>query len=149
MSTNAIFSFVSDVTGETFHVYKHWDGYPEGGLKAIARACRKAWQLNRFEPDEFGAAFIAANKDGEGDLRLLPSGRWQDVSPVSCEYRYTVIQFKSGHVHVYVDAIAPVGLKYGIETWKEDRIFEYSLKDIRDKFTFPGDVITVIPSVVS
>ena len=148
MSTNAIFSFVSDITGEAFRVYKHWDGYPEGGLSALVATIGKAWKLNRFEPDEFGAAFIAANKSGEGDIRLLPSGRWQDIAPQTCEYHYTVIQFKSGHVHVYCDAIEPLGIKYGVLTWSESRLKDVGLKELAEQFAQLSAplIVTVTPA---
>lgn len=79
----------ADQDGE-FHVYKHHDGYPEGGASAIRRAVKAAWELPRFEADEFGCAFIASNKDSPGGLRLMPSGKWQDVAPGDLEYRYRV-----------------------------------------------------------
>lgn len=149
MSTSAIFSFVSDITGEAFHVYKHWDGYPEGGFPAILAATGKAWKLNRFEPDEFGAAFIAANKTGEGDLRLLPCGRWQDIAPQRCEFHYTVIQFKSGHVHVYCDSVEPLGIKYGAIAWDEARIKDGGLKELAEQYDKQHAPVLIVPVLKS
>lgn len=60
MSTRAMYSFIDK--GETVHVYKHHDGYPEGAAVAINNAILFAWQLPRFEANEFAAAFVAINK---------------------------------------------------------------------------------------
>lgn len=67
MSTRAAYTFI-DREGQdgTHHVYKHHDGYPSGALKAITAALRFAWDLPRFEADEFAAAFVAANKPRHG-----------------------------------------------------------------------------------
>lgn len=96
MSTRACYTFLDTFTrGETrsFHVYKHYDGYPyaqshtgeeAGGLVWIREALSYAWKLPRFEADEFAASFVAANKtprkeewDG-GDFRLINTEHpWQ------------------------------------------------------------------------
>ena len=87
MSTRAIFTF-TDNSG-TFHVYKHWDCYPteSGAIGAIRRAMRFAWDLPRFEADEFAAAFVAANKRSSGDVRLV-----QNISDAGdwWAYRYEI-----------------------------------------------------------
>ncbi len=66
MSTRACYRFFplngpNDWPG-VVTVYKHSDGYPSGAAKAIAAALPCAWPLPRFEPDEFAAAFVRANK---------------------------------------------------------------------------------------
>ena len=86
MGTRAIYTF-KDGT-DTFHVYKHWDNYPSGAAGFIEAALGYAFELPRFEADEFACAFIAANKkkDGMGgDLRLslTNEGGWLD-------YRYEI-----------------------------------------------------------
>lgn len=110
MSTRAMLSFTCEDFG-TFNVYRHGDGYPTEVVKAIERAIDNAWQLPRFESNEFAAAFIAANKAREalavqnpdmepeaidilcrGGLRLMPSGDWK-VAALNCadiEYRYEI-----------------------------------------------------------
>ena len=80
MSTRAVYTF-SDEDTAPIHVYKHHDGYPyasynsgrgeAGGLLWIKKAKELAWELPRFEADEFAAAFVAANKTGEGGCRLI------------------------------------------------------------------------------
>ena len=80
MSTNALI-YITD--GEkTYAIYKHWDGHPQGVQPMIERALGLAWKLPRFEADEFAASFIAANKTGSGDVRLVnpdeSSATWFD-----------------------------------------------------------------------
>lgn len=97
MGTRAMFSFIDE--DNTFHVYMHWDGYPSNAAASINNALTKAWKLPRFEADEFAAAFVAANKTGEGNIRLLPSGTVNGVAPPDIEYRYEV-SVKKGQLHV-------------------------------------------------
>jgi hypothetical protein len=69
MATRAIYRFKDE--DETLQVYKHWDGYPKGANIAIKKTLEFAWDLPRFEADEFAASFVAANKSKEGgDIRL-------------------------------------------------------------------------------
>ena len=60
MGTRAVYTFKDEYN--THHVFKHWDGYPEGAIHFLQKAKKLAWKLPRFEADEFGGAFIAANK---------------------------------------------------------------------------------------
>ena len=71
MSTRAVFRFRKDL--EVHYVYKHYDGYVEGAAAALFDTLESglAWGLPRYEPDEFAAAFIAANKKQPGGIRLL------------------------------------------------------------------------------
>jgi hypothetical protein len=71
MATRAVYTFKSH--GEAFHVYKHWDNAPTGAAAFIRAALQRAWDLPRFEADEFAAAFIAENKHQAGDIRLIKS----------------------------------------------------------------------------
>ena len=75
MSTNAIIFFQSDETSEPYSsgVYQHWDGYPSGVQATINKTIESglAWELPRFEADEFAAAFIAANKKERGNIRHI------------------------------------------------------------------------------
>ena len=98
MSTRATYTFIDSY--DTFHVYKHHDGYPSGAAKFIANAMLNAWSLPRYEADEFAAAFIAANKDGGGGIRMLHSGHWFVVSPGDIEYRYEVRCGRDGELLV-------------------------------------------------
>jgi hypothetical protein len=95
MSTRAIYTF-SD-TDNTVHVYKHHDGYPyckfdggeAGGLVWIKDAEYFAWDLPRFEADEFAASFVRAHKSVGGGVRLIGDQKpWEYAS--DCEYWYKV-----------------------------------------------------------
>lgn len=88
MSTRAVFTFEDDT--ESFHVYKHMDGYPSGAAEALVKALALAWPLPRFEADEFGAAFIAANKTEGGNLRLLHTSGGYGAYPADIAYRYLI-----------------------------------------------------------
>lgn len=70
MGTRAVYTFKNKAGSESHSVYSHWDNYPAGAAEKIAKAFGNAWNLPRFEADEFGAAFIAANKVKSGDYRL-------------------------------------------------------------------------------
>ena len=85
MSTRATYQFIDEFDDVT--VYKHHDGYPEGGLQWIAKSIPYAWSLPRFEASDFGAAFVAANKlEGGGDVQLTKDRH----SHADTEYHYIV-----------------------------------------------------------
>jgi hypothetical protein len=96
MSTHALFVF-RDQQG-VYGVWKHCDGYPSGGLEAIRSAVPFAWELPRFEADEFAAAFVVANRSSKGEVRLvdLMTGNRLDH-----QYRYDVL-FRCGGLWVKV-----------------------------------------------
>jgi hypothetical protein len=100
MSTRAVYTFKDD--HQVIHVYKHYDGYPEGGLGAINNAKRLAWELPRFEADEFAAAFVAANKVNSGDVRLIPQGIMNPLDFASdAEFHY-IVSVDAGELSVTV-----------------------------------------------
>lgn len=68
MSTSATIQFIDDTTKVA--VYSHGDGYPTGIRAMLEKALAFAWELPRFEADEFAAAFIAANKTRGGGFRV-------------------------------------------------------------------------------
>lgn len=68
MSTRAVYTFID--SDDSFHVYKHCDGYPQGALVFIGAALDRSWGPGRFEAGEAAAAFVAANKTREGDVHL-------------------------------------------------------------------------------
>lgn len=88
MSTRGLYTF-TDNEGLSLTVFKHWDNYPEGAHRFIQKALTLAWDLPRFEADEFGAAFIAANKKGGGDLRLLNETS-TNADALGIEYHYFI-----------------------------------------------------------
>jgi hypothetical protein len=96
MSTRALYTFKANPNcawEQDWNVYKHHDGYPTGAAEALALALSKAWPLPRYESDEFATAFIAANKDNPGGIRMMPQGDPDEVSSKHCsdiEYRYEI-----------------------------------------------------------
>ena len=86
MSTRAVYTF-KDPSG-AFSVYKHYDGFPQDAAEFISKARALAWPGLRFEADEFGAAFIAANKNSPGDVRLTKG----HTAHSDLSYRYVISQ---------------------------------------------------------
>ena len=93
MSTRATYEFIDE--HDSFTVYKHHDGYPEWAVRFIRKALSLAWPLPRFEADEFGAAFISANKITEGGVRLT-HGKEDHLDT----YHHYVITCESGDLYV-------------------------------------------------
>lgn len=122
MSTRAVYTFADGQ--EEHHVYKHSDGYPSGALDAVRQALDFSWPLPRFEPDEFAAGFVAANKAyGAGGVRLMPSGRAIEVAPGDIAYRYEV---RCMDGELYVKAFST---DYWNETRTEVELFSGTLDD--------------------
>ena len=69
MGTRCVVSF-EQKGNPTFHIYKHFDGYPENIIPLIADALGISWILPRYENDEFSASFVATTKAGCGGIRL-------------------------------------------------------------------------------
>lgn len=118
MSTRALYTFIGN--GGNHNVYKHHDGYPSGAARTLKMAIDWfAWQLPRYESDEFAAAFVTAGKFGSwletqkdltdwwkergpksrnrswtgGGVRLMPQGTPDQVAKENCsdiEYRYEI-----------------------------------------------------------
>jgi len=106
MSTRATYTFIEPggVDQEYYHVYKHHDGYPKGAAKWIKAALDYAWPLPRYEADEMAAAFVAANKDGSGGIRLVADGSadgWKRKA-ADQEFHYEIKPFNDDlYVSVY------------------------------------------------
>lgn len=124
MSTRAMYTFQDERT--TVHVYKHFDGYPSGAHEFITNAMPYAWDLPRFEADDFAAAFVAANKtQGGGNVRLCGTAiqePWQFSS--DSEYWY-VITCPNGELHIEA---------FEVNWWGDEpestRIFEGTLEEM-------------------
>jgi hypothetical protein len=88
MSTRAIYSFRDQ--SDTYHVYVHYDGYPSGAAAYFKRWLDSglSWELPRFEADEAAAGFVAANKTGQGGVRLVKNR----TDCVDVEYGYRIYQ---------------------------------------------------------
>src|SRR4051812_48932828 len=51
---------------DRIQIYRHWDGYPEAVIPDLTQALPYAWQLPRFEADDFAAAIVRAWKTENG-----------------------------------------------------------------------------------
>jgi hypothetical protein len=122
MGTRAVYTF-RDNSGEQHHVYKHWDGYPEGAAQWIVNGLKEAWELPRYEADDMAAAFITANKRGGGDIRLMQSGAIADVAPSDIAYWYEVWQAPNGQLIVKAWAVN------NWDGWKAEEVFYGRLAD--------------------
>ena len=103
MGTKAIYIFEDDC-GEVA-VYKHYDNYPQGAVHFINNAKKYAWKFPRFEADEFGAAFVVANKDDGSGVRLVPPYKDQDDLMNAydyCDFFYFV-KFKDGDLEIRIE----------------------------------------------
>jgi len=98
MSTRATIEFVDEIHTKAC-VYKHCDGYPSGIAQALTNALPLAWELPRFEADEFAAAFIAGNKTSGGNLRVIQNPKKYDRA-----FHYRV-SFDNGSLTIKVWAI--------------------------------------------
>jgi len=114
MSTRAVYTFIDKEN--TFHVYKHCDGYPSGAIYSIQNALKLAWELPRFEADEFAASFIAANKTRSGNVYLTKHYK----NHGDLDYRYE-ISYKNGEIYISIFDVE----NHYIET--EDKEAEYKL----------------------
>lgn len=92
MSTRAIYIFADNFDNsdtEVYAVYKHHDGYPDGARGFIVETMKYAWEMPRFEADEFAAAFVAANKRSPGGVRLYPQAlRLRKILELQGDARY-------------------------------------------------------------
>lgn len=129
MSTRAIYTFYD--SDNEIHVYKHHDGYPYckfpdqysfirsgegGGLVWINDAKGFAWDLPRFEADEFAASFVKANKSVGGGVRLIGNQKpWEYAS--DCEYWYKVACI-DGDLHVTVLSVDWSGHDEVLRRWR-------------------------------
>ena len=106
MGTRAIYIF-EDKAFQEVHVYKHYDNYPQGAVDFIEKAKAYAWAFPRFEADEFGAAFVAANKNPKGGEVRLVHALLHDREEVLeandwCDYYY-VISYQSEHEDLWIE----------------------------------------------
>lgn len=112
MSTRAMYTFKDEQ--DTVHVYKHHDGYPEGGLSWIANARNYAWPLPRFEADDFAAGFVAANKKrfdpkdeypNSGDSVRLCGPRIQEPWEMAGDAEYHYVVTFDGELQVEIHTV--------------------------------------------
>lgn len=133
MSTRACYLFSDDPQTkvdpthlEGHIVYKHHDGYPSGAIEALAKALPLAWQLPRFEADEFAASFVAGNKDCGGGVRLVGCDPWIEVVSSDIEYLYVVRPLRD----VMAVTAYRVNSGLGSTDWSAEFLFEHPLATI-------------------
>lgn len=71
MSTRSTISVLDEC--DTFHIYRHHDGYPHGAhgvIHDLKRASDFAWELPRFQAADFSAAVVRAMKEHGGSVYL-------------------------------------------------------------------------------
>lgn len=97
MGTRSVWTFVDPESDESFHVYRHFDGYPSHAAVSIALPVllETVWQLPRFEADEFAAGWVAANKTEDGNIRLMNNRH----SACDVAYGYTVTMRRVNRMH--------------------------------------------------
>jgi len=98
MGTRAIYIFEDE--NEEVWAYKHYDNYPRGAADFIENAKEFAWELPRFEADEFAAAFVAANKNRRGGEVRLVNALFKDRDEMLeanhwCDYHYVISKHNS------------------------------------------------------
>ena len=102
MSTRCIITFKDDQLN-SHSIYRHSDGYPDGphGVMASFEAAKPfAWMLPRFEADDFGAAYLAANKKGPGNYRL--SNGPDEHADIAYHY---IVTCRDGDLHIETIAL--------------------------------------------
>ena len=109
MSTRATFTFADQIDEVT--VYKHHDGYPYGAAVSLMATVQsgRAWPQPRWEASEFAAAFVAANKDKPGGIRILSA--WDSAADI--EWHYRIVQHPFGKRPLIVQAFRIVGMASG------------------------------------
>lgn len=120
MSTRACYIFKDDLGSHT--VYKHGDGDPSWAWRYYADtiASGLAWELPRFEADEFAAAFIARNKVGAGSVRLVE--RWNYIADI--RYLYKLSMSKGNVLILKVESVsAPMRGPVKPSRWKRTTVF--------------------------
>ena len=84
MSTRAVVTIRDE--RDTFHIYTHFDGYPEYQVKRINDALVFAWKLPRFEAMDFAAAFVRGAKECGGNIYFTKGPE----NHSDLEYKYIV-----------------------------------------------------------
>jgi hypothetical protein len=147
---------VGENARDTWNVYKHSDGYPRGAANVLKTTLDYfAWNLPRYEADEFAAAFCAAGKCGwlwnqkfnqkdfeahspggkychynGGNVRLMPQGKPLAIASKHCsdiEYRYEIYQGNDKNLRVKA---------YSVNAWEnptEELLFDCALAEFPAK----------------
>lgn len=106
MGTRAVLIFCGD-DGAEHGVYQHWDGDPRTVAANLDKARTLAWPLPRYEADEFAAAYVAAVKTGEGNVRLME----RPNADVGQSYTYVVTPERNKAGGLYLNVMVYGGLR--------------------------------------
>lgn len=109
---------------QSIQLYKHYDGYPENMLPLIQKSTALAWDLPRFEADDFAAAFVATAKTGSGDVYIDGDHQGQESLHGDIDYLYIVKQGAEGVPMIEV----------------------YELHYMQDFPTTPAQVVPLVPT---
>ena len=85
-------------------LYRHWDGYPAGVIPDLASALQYAWELPRFEAQDFAAAIVRAWKDAGGNIYIDGNPKAFEMVHGDTEYVYVIKFDKKGgepYVEIY------------------------------------------------
>lgn len=119
MSTRGLYTFRDE--HDSYTVYCQCDNYPSGAVKKIEAALKFAWELPRFEADEFAASFVAAEKpSGGGQVRLL-NCQGDETFDMGQEYHY-IITCKNKKLHIEFEGFSGDLVK--MKKFKEEKDFE-------------------------
>lgn len=92
MSTRC--NLIVDDGYKRIQLYRHWDGYPQGGggvLASLKYALPYAWPLPRFEADDFSAALVRAWKQpGGGNIYIDGSPKGWELIHGDTEWVYVI-----------------------------------------------------------
>ena len=135
MGTRAIYQF-QDNDGDECFVYKHYDNYPEGAVHFIEDAKGFAWELPRYEADEFAAAFVAVHKNKKGgEVRLISHHLKSEDEILKenhwCDYHY-VIHFDKTLGDLWVEIWESFYQKDGSTKWSE--VWEGTHTEMMEKY---------------
>lgn len=115
-------------------LYRHWDGYPEGVIPDLADALAYAWQLPRFEADDFAAAIVRAWKaEGGGNISIDGSPKAFELVHGDTEWVYVirfdkqigepVIAVYDWHEH-WLEKSDTTGKTFSPQPWKTIKLSE-------------------------
>jgi|TARA_R100001460_G_scaffold47848_2_gene85699 hypothetical protein len=129
MGTRAIYIFEDE--NEEVWAYKHYDNYPRGAADFIENAKEFAWELPRFEADEFAAAFVAANKNRRGGEVRLVNALFKDRDEMLeanhwCDYHYVISKHNSQDLWVEIWQMR--------DTWNWVLIDELTHTEMKEKY---------------
>jgi hypothetical protein len=133
MSTRATYTFKATTEYDhDMHIYKHHDGYPQGGLNFIYNALQGPRSYNCFQD-------IELTRD-QAVLNFFSCNNYESISFTShykthgdIEYRYEIKKTGKDDLHLSNWNIKAYKLDYGPDKFKNEKlIFDDSFNKIQD-----------------